>query len=87
MSYSTTCSANLCVIIILYKYRIPKDQQFIQINNTMLETFQDTKGVIRSHKSEKDRQKKKYKRTNNNLQNITQITRDRARRTPLKNQG
>ena len=28
--------------------------------------------------------KKKNKRTNNNLQNITQKTKDRARRTPLK---
>ena len=37
--------------------------------------FEDTKGVIRSRKSKKDRQyngKKKDKRTNNNLQNTTQ---------------
>ena len=47
-----------------------------------------TKGVIRSHKSKKDRQsngqKNKDKRTNNDLQNITQKTKDRATRTPLK---
>jgi hypothetical protein len=38
------------------------------------EEFDDTKGVIRIHKSKKDRQhndlKKKYKRTNNHLQSI-----------------
>jgi hypothetical protein len=37
------------------------------------EEFEDTKGVIRIHKSKKGRQhngqKKKYKRTNNDLQN------------------
>jgi len=36
--------------------------------------FEDTKGVIRIHISQKNRQyngqKKKYKRTNNDLQNI-----------------
>jgi len=39
------------------------------------EEFEDTKGVIRIRKSQKDRQhngqKKKAKRTNNHLQNIT----------------
>jgi len=39
------------------------------------EKFEDTKGVIRSCKSKKDRQhngkKKTEKRTNNDLQNIT----------------
>jgi hypothetical protein len=38
------------------------------------EELEDTKGVIRIHKSKKNRQyngqKKKYKRTNNNPQNI-----------------
>jgi hypothetical protein len=38
------------------------------------EEFEDTKGVIRIHISKKNRQhngqKKKYKRTNNDLQNI-----------------
>jgi hypothetical protein len=41
---------------------------------SLVEEFQDTKGVIRIRKSKKNRQhnaqKKKYKRTNNNLQNI-----------------
>ena len=46
------------------------------------------KGVIRIRKSKKDRQyniwpKKKYKRTNNDLQMITQKTKDRATRTSL----
>jgi hypothetical protein len=51
------------------------------------EKFEDTKGVIRSHKS-KDRQhngqKKKNQRTNNDLQNITQKTKDQATWTSLK---
>jgi len=42
------------------------------------EEFEDTKGVIRIRKSKKDRQhnsqKKKNKRTNNDLQNTTQKT-------------
>ena len=46
--------------------------------------FEDTKGIIRIHKS-KDRQhngqKKKDKRTNNDLQNTTQKTKDRATKT------
>jgi len=46
------------------------------------EMFEDTKGVIRSRNSNKDRQhigqKKKDKRTNNDLQNITQESKVRA---------
>ena len=41
--------------------------------------FEDSKGVIRIRKSEKD------KRTNNDLQNTTQNTNDRATRTPQNN--
>ena len=52
------------------------------------EKLEDTKGVLRFRKSEKGRQhngqKKKVKMTNNDLQNITQKTKDRATRTPLK---
>ena len=48
----------------------------------MKEEFEDTKGVIRIRKSKKNKQhngqKKKDKRTNNDLQNITQKTKDRA---------
>jgi hypothetical protein len=46
----------------------------------MKEEFEDTKGVIRIRKSKKNRQhnreKKKYKRTNNDLQSTTQKTKD-----------
>jgi hypothetical protein len=52
------------------------------------EKSEDTKGVIRIRKS-KDRQhngqKKKDKRTNNDLQNTTHKTKDRVTRTPLLN--
>ena len=52
------------------------------------EELEDTKGIIRIRKSKKDTQhngqKKKYKRTNNNLQNIHIKTKDRVTRTPLK---
>ena len=48
---------------------------------------QDTKGVIRILKSKNDRQhngqKKKNKRTSNDLQNIHIKTKDRVTRTPL----
>jgi len=52
------------------------------------EDLEDTKRVIRIHKSKKNRQlnglKKKDKRRNNDLQNTTQKTKDRATQTPLK---
>jgi hypothetical protein len=55
------------------------------------EEFEDTKGVIRIHKSKKNRQhngqKRKYKRTNNDIQNTTQKTKDRVTRIPLKIRG
>ena len=56
------------------------------------EKFEDTKGVIRNHKSRTDRhdndQKKiKVKMTNNDLQSITQKINDWARRTQLKTGG
>ena len=47
-----------------------------------MQEFEDIKGVIRIRKSKKDRQhncqKKKDKRTNNDLQNIAQKINDRA---------
>ena len=53
----------------------------------LYEEFEDTKGVIRIRKS-KDRQhngqKKKDKRTNNDLHNITHKTKDQVTLTPLK---
>ena len=52
------------------------------------EEFEDTKGVFIIRKSTKDRQhngqKKKDNRANNDLQNITQKTKDQATRSPLK---
>jgi hypothetical protein len=48
--------------------------RFSRGRSIVLEEFEDTKGVIRIHKLKKDRQhsgqKKKDKRTNNDLQNI-----------------
>jgi hypothetical protein len=48
------------------------------------EDFEDTKGVIKIHKSQMYRQHKDYKekdkRTNNDVQNTTQKTKDRAAR-------
>ena len=57
---------------------------------TLKEEFEDIKGVIRIHKSQ-DRQhivqKKKDRRTNNDLQKYTHETKDRVTRTPLKTGG
>ena len=51
----------------------------------MRDEHSDTKGIIGIHKSKKDRQHNgQTKRTDNNLQNTTQKTKDRATRTPLK---
>jgi len=54
------------------------------------EKFEDTNGVIRSRKS-KDKQhndqRKKHKRSGDDLLNITQKTNDRAMQTPLKTGG
>ena len=54
----------------------------------MEEEFEDTKGVIRSRKSKKERQhngqKKKEKGANNDLKNTTQKTKELATQTPLK---
>ena len=52
------------------------------------EKIEDTKGVIRIRKSKKDRQHngqmKKLKRTNNELQHISQKIKARTTRTPLR---
>ena len=59
---------------------------FSQVVWSLLEEFEDTKGVIRTRIS-KDRhhkgRKKKEKRTNNDLQNITHKTKDQVTRIPL----
>ena len=60
-------------------------------SNWLQEEFEDTEGVIRIRKSKKNRQhngqKKKYKRTNNDLQDMHIQTKDRVTRTPLKTGG
>ena len=57
----------------------------------MQEEFEDTKGAIIIRISKKNRehngQKKKVKRSNNNLQNITHNIKDRVSRSPLKTGG
>ena len=52
----------------------------------MWEKFEDTKGLIRSRKS-KDKQHNGQTKKYNDLQNITQKTKDWATRTPLKPWG
>ena len=58
------------------------------LHHSHLEKFENTQVVIRYRKSRKDRQyngkRKTDKRTNNDLQNISQKIKDRAKRTPLK---
>ena len=55
-----------------------------KINKTLYEEIEDTKGAIIIRISKKNRQhngqKKKYKRTSSDLQNIAQKTNDRATR-------
>ena len=71
-----------------------KPALFMEANKLHLceekEWFENMKGIIRIHKS-KDRQhhgqKKKNKRTNNDLQNFTHKTKHRVTRTPLKTEG
>ena len=49
----------------------------------MKKKIEDTKEVIRSRKSKKYRQHNEQ-RTNNDIQNIIQKTKDRATRNPMK---
>jgi len=57
------------------------------MTNSVYEKFEDVKGVI-GRRNSNDRQyncqRKKGKRTKNSLRNITQKTKNRATRTPLK---
>ena len=66
----------MSIILFLHNYLIVLLKQ---------KEFDDTNGVIRIRTSKKDRQhnsqKKKDKRTNNDLQNITHKTDDRVTRT------
>ena len=56
----------------------------------MQEEFKDTKkctnGVIRTHNYQRTDNRKKEKRTNNDLQNTTNKSKDRVTRTTLKTQ-
>jgi hypothetical protein len=52
-------------------------------DNVVLEEFEDIKGVIRIQKS-KDRQRQNDEMINNDLQNTTQKTKDKATRIPRK---
>ena len=68
-------------------YTAVLDRLMVFLDAYYQEKFEDTQEVIISRES-KDRQhngqKKKYKRTNNDLQYITQKTKECATRTPLK---
>ena len=61
------------------------------LRTLLVEELEDTKGEIRINKLMQDKQhngqKKKYKRTNNDLQNTTQKTKYRVTRTLLKTGG
>ena len=57
---------------VLFRVRFKQVSLCIHVRE---EKFEDTKGVIRSHKSKStDNKMVKRKRTNNDLQNITQKT-------------
>ena len=75
--------------VILYKCNCTN---LIMISTRLYKrNVEDTKGVIRRRKSKEDRQyngqRKRDKRTNNDLQNITQKTKDRATGIVLKTRG
>jgi hypothetical protein len=58
-------------------------------NPATREKFEDTKGVIRMSKKDRQHngQKKRDKSTHNDLQNNTHKTKDRVTRTPLSTEG
>jgi hypothetical protein len=62
-----------------------------QLRRIFQEELEDTKGVIRIRKSMKNRkhngQKKKYKRKNNDPQNIYMYIKLKVTRIPLKSRG
>ena len=67
---------------------MPANNFFNWTSLKLHEKSEDTKRIIKSRKSKNDGklnvQKKKDQWTNNNLQNITQKTKDRVTRTSLK---
>ena len=68
---------------------IQKSQHTVTIDNSIYtEKIDDTETVIRGHKSmNRDNTMVKGKRISNVLQNITQKTKHRVTRTPIKNRG
>ena len=60
----------------------------VLLANTQQEKYEDSKEVIKIRKSKKDKQlnfqRKKEKLANNDLQSITEKTKDRETRTPLR---
>jgi hypothetical protein len=71
----------------LYEVKIIWTGAFSQSETRLSEEkFEDTVGIIRNRKSKKDRQsmdkRNKPQRTNNDLQNITQKTKERQTRPP-----
>ena len=77
----------------MYSYKIniqaKHSIQYINCSNWIILDLdlEDAKGVIRRRKLNKNRQyngKMKAKRTNNDLQNTTQLTKDRAAQIPQK---
>jgi hypothetical protein len=77
-----------------YSHSLPfgiEIQMIFSITRYIVHVLFSPKGVMRIRQSKKDRQyngqKKKDKRTNNNLQNITRKTTDRVTQTQLKTAG
>jgi hypothetical protein len=64
MSHNTS----YCLIEVITKTSLTVFHNYLIVSHLMEELFEDTKGVIRIHMH--NGQKKKYKRTNNDLQNI-----------------
>jgi hypothetical protein len=96
VGFRVTRSLVLCVVFYELpagdaKYTLPLVMQYLCLKCPKYEEFEDTKEVIRIRISKKNRkhngQKKKYKKTNNDLQNTTHKTKDRVTRNPTKNRG
>jgi hypothetical protein len=84
---SQTATPNQTVLITTYEPIVANSSVVKVTLFNYTEEFEDTKGTIRIRISKKNKQhsgqKKKDKLTNNDLQNITQKSEDRATRNPL----
>ena len=86
LSVGTTPNAALTVLkYILIELCVLRATISTTILNSM-NILKMSQGIIKSRKSKKYR-KKTIKRTNNDLQNTTQKTKDRVTRIPLKTRG